>query len=322
MSKSAIFILTQNNIERKIYLKTSLYFLFKNFNANYKYPVIILHEGDYDSDAIKDITLSIREECRYLLSFKKLDEGDFVVPAHIDKDRMNKCLELNPVPYWRNERYRSMCYFWIRHFFKYCKDYEYVMRIDDDGIIEEPIKFDMFELLKEKDLNYVSNFLHIDCSMCNYGMKEFFAKIKPEKKDKIDELFMEQKLDNGNPYFAKFKSLYSALYDKDYKGDEVLLQMPIMYYNNFSITKTSIWNTPEITHMIDEIDKQGYMFYCRWGDGPLQTIIMKLYDNTKLSKFTFKYSKRLQRESFKDNDGDFHSYMPKNYNNSSCITEK
>jgi hypothetical protein len=31
--KAAIFILTQNTTERKVYLKTSLYFLFKNFNA-------------------------------------------------------------------------------------------------------------------------------------------------------------------------------------------------------------------------------------------------------------------------------------------------
>jgi hypothetical protein len=322
MSKSAIFILTQNNVERKIYLKTSLYFLFKNFNSKYKYPVIILHEGDYDNDGITEILLSIREESRHLVSFKKLDKGDFTVPAHIDKDKMRKCLDINPVPYWRNERYRMMCYFWMKHFFKYCKDYEYAMRLDDDGFIEEPIKFDMFALCKEKDLNYVSNFLHIDCSMCNYGMKDFFIKLQPEKKEKIDELFMEQKLDNSNLYFDKFKSLYSALKGVEYTSNEVVLQMPLMYYNNFCITKTSIWNTPEITHMINEIDKCGYVFYCRWGDGPLQTIIMKLYDNTKLSKFTFKYSKRLQRESFKDNSGGFHNYMPKTYISTSCITEK
>jgi len=51
MLKAAIYILTQNKLERKIYLKTCLYFLFKNFNAKFKYPVIILHEGDYDNNA-------------------------------------------------------------------------------------------------------------------------------------------------------------------------------------------------------------------------------------------------------------------------------
>ena len=58
MTKSAILILTQNTIERKIYLKTSLYFLFRNFNARFKYPVIILHEGDYDIDSINSKLIS------------------------------------------------------------------------------------------------------------------------------------------------------------------------------------------------------------------------------------------------------------------------
>ena len=46
---AAIFYLTQNTPVRKTYLKTSLYFMFKNFNAEHKYPVIILHEGDFDA---------------------------------------------------------------------------------------------------------------------------------------------------------------------------------------------------------------------------------------------------------------------------------
>ena len=89
MSKSAILILTQNTIERKIYLKTTLYFLFKNFNAKYKYPVIILHEGDYDNIAINEISTSIRKDCRYLIEFKKIDSSDFEIPKYIDEDKMN-----------------------------------------------------------------------------------------------------------------------------------------------------------------------------------------------------------------------------------------
>ena len=76
---AAIYILTQNNLERKIYLKTTLYFLFKNFNSKYKYPVIILHEGDYDKDSKNEILTSIRVECVNLVSFCELDKEDFQV---------------------------------------------------------------------------------------------------------------------------------------------------------------------------------------------------------------------------------------------------
>ena len=61
---------------------------------------------------------------------------------------MEKCINVEPVPYWRNDKYRIMCNFWVKHFFNYCKEYDYVMRIDDDSIIEEPITEDMFAVYR------------------------------------------------------------------------------------------------------------------------------------------------------------------------------
>ena len=322
MPKAAIFVLSQNTVERKIYLKTSLYFLFKNFNTVYKYPVIILHEGDYDERSKNEIKMSIRSECRNLIKFQELDSCDFVVPEHIDIDKMNKCIEVAPVPYWRNKNYRIMCYFWIKHFFKYCKDYDYVMRLDDDSIIEEKINADLFDLMEKRNLNYASNLLHIDCSICNYGMKDFFLKLCPNSKDKLNELFIDHKLKNDVNYFNKFKEVYEIINNSKYDENEFDMSMPVMYYNNFSITKPIIWNSPEIKNIINEIDKIGYIFYYRWGDAPLQTIIMKIYNNKKLAKFSFKYSKRLQREAFEDDNKNIHSFMPSSYNNNSCISKK
>jgi hypothetical protein len=40
-----------------------------------------------------------------------------------------------------------------------------------------------------------------------------------------------------------------------------------------------------------------------------------------ISKVNFKYSKRLQRESFKDDEGNLHSYMPNNYEHNSCVVK-
>ena len=336
--KAAIFILTQNTTERKVYLKTSLYFLFKNFNAKYKYPVIILHEGDYTEDAMKDILTGIRGECRGLVSFKEIDKEDFVIPSHINTDKMNEIIDLRIVPYWRNQKYRSMCNFWLKNFYKYTTGYEYVMRIDDDSIIEEPIKYDLFELMRDKDYTYMSNIIHLDCSLCNYGMKEFFIKYNEEAateeeaaaeatqtptikttRDKINELFMEHTLKSDSGYFENFKKLYKGINDAEYLGDSVELSMPFMYYNNFNIISVDTWNKPEIQDIVKKIDEQGYIYYCRWGDAPLQTIILSLYDSSRITKVNFKYSKRLQREAFKDDNGALHSFMPNDYENNSCV---
>jgi len=303
-------------------LKTSLYFLFKNFNAKYKYPVIILHEGDYNEEANNEIIMGIRCDYRYLVQFKQIDNEDFCIPSHINIDKMNSIIDLQVVPYWRNQKYRSMCYFWLKNFYKYTKDFDYVMRIDDDSIIEEQIKYDLFELMRDKDYIYLSNIIHLDCSLCNYGMKEFFLKHYENKKDKINELFMDHKLSNDNGYFENFKKLYKKINnDEEYNGDSVELSMPFMYYNNFNIINVDIWNTPEIQDIVNKIDEQGYIFYCRWGDAPLQTIILSLYDSDRITKVNFKYSKRLQREAFKDDKGTLHSFMPNDYDNNSCVVQ-
>jgi len=322
-TKSAIVILTQNTPEKRIYLKNCLYFLFKNFNEKFKYPVIILHEGDYTPEFQEEIIKGVRGESSSFIKFKELDKEDFKIPEHIDKVKLAKSIELQPVPYWRNESYRNMCNFWLKHFTKYVAEYDYVMRLDDDSIIEEKINSDLFQIMKEKDLNYISNIIHIDCGICNYEMKEFFDHYYMDKQDLIKDMFVYSKIDNNSKeIFDNFKKLYKIMNDKEYEKNEVDIKSPIMYYNNFFITKTAFWNTENTKKVIDEINKTGNIYYYRWGDAPLHTIIATIADKEKVSKCAFKYSKRLQRESFKDASGKIHSYMPGTYDNTTCITYK
>lgn len=322
-TKSAIVILTQNTPEKRIYLKNCLYFLFKNFNEKFKYPVIILHEGDYTPEFQEEIIKGVRGESSSFIKFKELDKEDFKIPEHIDKVKLAKSIELQPVPYWRNESYRNMCNFWLKHFTKYVAEYDYVMRLDDDSIIEEKINSDLFQIMKEKDLNYISNIIHIDCGICNYEMKEFFDHYYMDKQDLIKDMFVYSKIDNNSKeIFDNFKKLYKIMNDKEYEKNEVDIKSPIMYYNNFFITKTAFWNTENTKKVIDEINKTGNIYYYRWGDAPLHTIIATIADKEKVSKCAFKYSKRLQRESFKDASGKIYSYMPGTYDNTTCITYK
>lgn len=322
---AAIFYLTQNNDIRKTYLKTSLYFLFKNFNHKYKYPVIIFHEGDYDSKSQTEIIMSVRESSRSLITFRSLDKDDFTLPSHIDKNKLKACLDTNPVPYWRNEKYRMMCYWWLIHFPKYAKNYEYVMRLDDDSIIEEDIP-DLFEWMQNKNLIYSSNILHVDCAICCYGMRDFFINyFQNEKyKNNINKIFLEQDLNMKNILMHPFRQLLSITQNPLPEIKEsIKVYSPIMYYNNFFITKSDFWHRSDVQELIKQIDKNGSIFYFRWGDAPLQTIIATLLaGDDSIDRCIFKYSKRMQREAFLGNDNTFHSYMPHTYDKSSCITQE
>lgn len=318
---AAIFYLTQNTDVRRTYLKTSLYFLFRHMNAKPKYPVVILHEGDYDPVSQEEVIKGVRESCRSLVTFRALDPEDFQLPSHIDKEKMDQCIATTPTPYWRNEKYRMMCRWWLVHFPKYIKGYDYVMRLDDDSIIEEPVP-DLFAWMKEKQLVYASNLLHTDCGICNYGMKDFFLKHYPNERQKIHESFISQKI---TPNYFKFRTLLSLTQKDmpDIKESGIELEMPVIHYNNFFVTKSEFWHRPEVQNIIRKIDADGSIFYFRWGDAPLQSLIVLLHTNpNEVSRSVFKYSKRMQREAFRGDDGNFHSYMPSTYDKSSCITER
>ena len=104
--------------------------------------------------------------------------------------------------------------------------------------------------------------------------------------------------------------------------DDIELDMPIMFYNNFFITDINFWKRQDVKDVITEIYKNGNIFYFRYGDAPLQTLIVNLLEPDKITRSVFKYSKRLQRECFIDSENNLHSYMPGDYNNSSCIFDK
>lgn len=316
--KAAICYLTQNTPIRKTYLKTSLYFLFKYFNEKYRYPIIIFHEGDYDITSQREILFGIRKSCRDLLVFRTISPDDFKVPTHIDKEKLQSILNIDPspTPYWRDIKYRLMCRWWLMHFMDYVKEYEYVMRLDDDSFIEEHINADFFESMKTKDLDYLSNFIHYDCGICCYGMKNFFEKEFLDKGSEIEDIFNYSEIKNVSESIKKLFSITQDAFDKK-------IWFPTMYYNNFFVTRTSFWITSEMKAILEKIDKNGSIFYYRWGDSPIQTILLMLMSKPeKITKASFAYSKRIQREAFIGNDKNFYSYMPDQYYKNSCLTNK
>lgn len=320
---AAVFILTQNTEVRRVYLKTSLYFLFKHFNGEPKYPVVIFHQGDYDSEAQRDILLSVRSSCRSCVSFRALDKEDFEYPSFIDQNKAKRCVATKVTPYWRGESYRKMCRWWLVHVQKYAVGYKYIMRIDDDSIIEEPIP-DLFTWMHEKELVYASNIMHLDCSLCCYGMKEFFEKQFPDKLEIIEKLFVKQEFPTRNAQVSSFRSLLSITQDPLPEVSETMtVHAPLMYYNNFFITKTDFWQREDVRKVIRDIDENGSIFYIRWGDAPIQTLICMLMAGQRaVSRAVFKYSKRMQREAFLGDDLQYHCYLPSTYTETTCIMDK
>ena len=71
---------------------------------------------------------------------------------------------------------------------------------------------------------------------------------------------------------------------------------------------------------VKTVDATGNVFYYRWGDAPIVTLIVQTLAPTHgLQVVRTRYSKRLQREAFVDSVGGVHRYMPTDYASDSSM---
>jgi hypothetical protein len=50
-----------------------------------------------------------------------------------------------------------------------------------------------------------------------------------------------------------------------------------IYWNNFELSATSLWNSADYRQYIEFIDRLGGIYYRRWGDATIKTIAVTLF---------------------------------------------
>lgn len=290
---AAIVCLTQDTPVRRVYLQTTLYLLFRSFNERCKYPVLVFHEGDFSEENIAAIRAGIPGDLGSLVQFVCVDADDFRLPASVTDDIVvaNKII----VPDARDLGYRTMCRWWIRHSAKYLEPYEYYMRIDDDSFIEDVLDYDPFEVMRDSGTDYAANLVHIEHPLNALGLLQISSELLG-RIERVRALFLHgQVAETVEPH--NLAMFLTRVPDNLVRHvDPSSVSAPIIYYNNFHVARTSVWGHPTITAYFEEIDRSGGIYHFRWGDAALQTIALAAAEEVSLGRFTFRYSKRYERE--------------------------
>jgi len=148
--------------------------------------------------------------------------------------------------------YRNMCRFFAMGLYPLIQDLDYYMRLDDDSFIQSPVTEDPFETMSKNSLQYG------------------FRCTRPERSSSINGL-VECMRQNGVPGVKWNKKIF---------------------YNNFHIAKPTLWLREPIKSVLEAIDKHGGIYMQRWGDAPIQTLLVRAFIPNGLRHcFTgFKYS--------------------------------
>ena len=214
------------------FLKNSLRFMDLNFNRQFQYPIVVFHERDFRVH-FTDIMEIVPD-----VYFQEIT---FNLPNFLREPVSENIPCISPISY------RHMCRFQAKLVYEepIMEGLEYYWRLDDDSLINEPIKYDVFQFMRDSDIAYGYTWIHLDSFACTLGLWEAVDKYIKEKHIKPE-------------FFNEWPS-------------------PQIYYNNFEISSMVLWQSQEYKDYIEHIDKLGGIYYHRWGDAPIKSIAVSLF---------------------------------------------
>jgi hypothetical protein len=204
----------------------------RNFNKRFNYPILLFYEGNILPEhqrVISKLTPNV--------SFADVSGKAFIALPNIPVDSNKSRSGIG---------YKHMCRFYAMQIYEFTKDFEYILRLDDDSFLESTIKYDLFEYMKEQ--NFIYGFVHKE-----YDYHEQTTATLP--------IFTLEYIKNKN---VKIKCSLNAI-DTEY------------YYSNFTITQTAFWNKPKVQDYLRAIDESMGIYQFRWGDHVIQTLALKMF---------------------------------------------
>ena len=229
--KAAIVCLTRgygNVLQYETLIKRN-HKLFNNFNKRYDYPLIIFHEGNISPIHQNYIE---KNSCDQKLIFVDIQD-EFTWPEEIKQIRDNRF----------NLGYRMMCRFHSYFIWEHLKEYEYVLRVDEDGFIEK-LDYNIFEHMIEKNLDYMT---------CRF-MEEYHSLTNNTLPQACEKL-----LDNWTV--------------KDYNQNEKFW----IPYTNLYTVKVSFFMQEKVQSFLKSLTMDPNFLMNRWGDAPVHGITLKAF---------------------------------------------
>jgi hypothetical protein len=293
--KAAIIIL----VARKDIFTKSITNFYKNWNNQYNYPVYVHTFGKIFSDSEK---IKIKKKISPYIFFFEIKPK---IPNNISEKEIfyNRNYNQYVVKNFSKKRlgFLHMCYFAsnIISFgkrgclVKNLRNYDYLMRIDDDSLIKKKINFDLFDKLKKYPLATarlkISNrkdYLLVRENLLNF-LKNFFT----SKRIKIRNSILAKAIKKNN--------------------ENYLLRIPYSLGNfdlyNMKIIKASIFK-----EYIKKVNLFGGQYKYRWGD--MEIINLFFYAFYKKPIYNFKFGKDTYIDKVKDAKPVYYSPFTEKYN--------
>ena len=236
-----------NNFESYDQLIQRNKYLYENvkLKANHDYSYILFHEGNISLEGQE----YIQEKTKFEIEFI-----DVKTCFEISQKLEDAALKESGREYADDKGYRLMCRFNTFYIWSYVKKFDYILRVDEDCLIE---KFDenQFDIMYKSKIDFcVSQYSIETHSYTNSSLPSFLVK-------------------NLN---ANDDSFYNHKFP----------------YTNVYISRVNFWLEPEINKKLENIALSDEQYIYRWGDLPILGSYLN-YFKSKVVFFNFLQYKHL-----------------------------
>lgn len=242
-SRDLIVILTPR---ASLKLAPRLKLLDLNLSDNFTTPLLIMHSNQPGQDYLRRLAGTTRRQMMFL----DINAIFGLFPPGIDTCRTS-------TSYWRRGKwnYQLMIRFWFKILFEVplFKQYEYMMRLDDDSQILG-VWMNVFDEMRKRRAVYFANNEDVD-----------FEKSLPGTM-KLPYLALK---------YLVLNNLTVKQHDRIRRG---FAESHILnYLNNFEVMKLDFFRREDVWKWIEEVDRTNGIFKYRWGDAPLRYITLAMF---------------------------------------------
>ncbi|KAH3902163.1 related to Alpha-1,2 mannosyltransferase KTR1 [Saccharomycodes ludwigii] len=231
----------------------------EHFNKNYRYPWYIFNDQPFDSQFVDVLSKEFPATEYHLLTIPK---SYWSYPDWIDlnkADETRREMDRQNVIYGESESYRHMCRYWAGYFFRHTelKNFDWFWRVEPGTNLLCDINYDIF-----KYMNY-------------NGKKYGFVISIHEIPNTIETLWESvKKYISINSQTLSPNNLQNFITDK--KADYYNL---CHFWSNFEIGSLNFFRSETYVNFFEFLDKEGGIYYERWGDAPIHSIALSLFLN-------------------------------------------
>ncbi len=252
---SAIIILA-STIRLPLFVKT-LRNIFTHFNDEFKYPILIFHFGDLDAHHSM--------ECFKMANFSDTQislidfinaEGATEFPPDVGT-KQDWAISVNTPDAWRYPNYHHMCAFWSRTIFKQSyfrkNNIKYYWRLDTDSLLWNPIKYDLFEVMKNYKFNYAFRSQQAEVPSVVTDLSKFIHKYAKDHNIQLSKSPMLKTLPDNSVYLEQYYTNFEIVYIPAFRDD------------------------PAVSHWLESVWNSGGVYRHRWCGGPIRFYTVHLF---------------------------------------------